>query len=105
EDGEPLRLVQRRVSSWLENEIIFNRDLVGKAMSMRVAIVGHGAASKTLFQYIMGFDSKYTVRIGMDNCSISRFIFNKDGWYPICINDGAHLQKEAQGGLGSVDIW
>ena len=103
-DGEPLRLVQRRVASWLEDEIIFNRDLVTQTTSMRVAIIGHGGASKALFQYIMGFDSKYIVRVGMDNCSISRFIFNKAGWHLVCINDGAHLERKSQESAADVGI-
>lgn len=101
-DGEPLRLVERRVATWIENEIIFNRDLVSKAQSLRVAIVGHGAATKCLFHYIMGFDAKLITRIGMGNCSISRFVFNRDGWYPVCINDASHVDGVSPGDVGRV---
>jgi len=102
-DGEPMRLVERRVTTWLENEIIFNRGLVSRAQSLRVAIVGHSAATKCMFHYIMGFDAKLITRIGMGNCSISRFLFNKDGWYPLCINDAAHVGGGfSPGGEGRV---
>ncbi|MBM3944552.1 MAG: histidine phosphatase family protein [SAR202 cluster bacterium] len=101
-DGEPLRLVQRRVATWIEDEFIFNRELTEKPVNLRVAIVGHGAATKAFFQHIMNFDAKLITRMGMDNCSISRFMFNRYGWFPVCINDGSHIHEEAEGGIGRV---
>ena len=76
-EGESYRMVQRRVAGWLEDEIIYNEDLVGKAQSITVCIVGHGAAFKCLFQYIMGYDDRFVVRLEVDNCSISRFGFDR----------------------------
>ena len=40
--GESLRVVQRRVSSWIEDEFIYNQELVGTERSLKVAVVGHG---------------------------------------------------------------
>lgn len=90
-DGESYRMVQRRVSGWLEDEIIYNKELVEKEPSLTVAIVGHGAAGRCLFHYIMGFDDRFLMRIALENCSISRFLFNKDGWSVVCINDHCHI--------------
>jgi broad specificity phosphatase PhoE len=92
-EGESFRMVQRRVAGWLEDEIIYNRDLVAKGQSLTVAIVGHSAASRCLFQYIMGFDEAVIRRIVIDNCSISRFLFNRNGWSMVCINDALHLAE------------
>ena len=89
--GESQRMVQRRMANWLEDEIIYNDDLVGKETSLTVAIIGHGAATRCLYHYIMGFDEGFIPRIGIDNCCISRFVFNKEGWFPICINDASHI--------------
>ena len=89
--GESLRVVQRRVAGWLERELIYNQELVAEGRSLTVAIVGHGAATKSLLQYIMGFDDRLIMRMGMENCSISRFIFNREGWHVVCINDATHV--------------
>ena len=91
--GESLRIVQRRVSQWLEDELIYNEDLTSAPTSLKVAIVGHGAATKTLFHYIMGFSDRLIWRVGMDNCSISRFVFTSRGWFPVCLNDAAHIRE------------
>jgi probable phosphoglycerate mutase len=95
--GESLRTVRRRTSGWLEDEIIYNEKLVASERSLTVAVVGHGMASKCLFHYIMGFDDRMISRISLDNCSISRFRFNKQGWFPICINDSTHI-NDYEGG-------
>ena len=90
-EGESYRMVQRRVAGWLEDEIIYNRDLVESEQDLKVALVGHGAAGRCLFQYIMGFDYRFIMRIALDNCSISRFLFNREGWSVVSINDSSHL--------------
>ncbi len=95
-EGESLRMVQRRMANWLEDEIIYNQDLVEKERSLKVAIVGHGNASRCWFQYIMGFDDHLILRIRLDNCGISRFIFNKGGWSVVGINDSSHLNGTGQ---------
>ena len=90
-DGESYRMVQRRVANWLEDEILYNAELVSEPQDLKIAIVGHGGASRCLFHYIMGFDERFLWRIALDNTSISRFRFSKEGWRLICINDSAHL--------------
>ena len=95
-EGESLRMVQRRISGWLEDEIIYNKELVEKGQSLKIAVVGHGTANRCLFHYIMGFDERFIMRIGIANTSISRFIFNKEGWSVLCLNDDRHLKGAAQ---------
>ena len=90
-EGESFRNVERRTSGWLEDEIIYNEEVASGERPLVVAVVGHGTASKCLFHYIMGFDDRMIARITLDNCSISRFRFDREGWHPICINDSAHL--------------
>ena len=89
--GESHRMVQRRVVGWLEDEIIYNRELVGKEQSLRVAIIGHHISTNCLMQYIMGFDERLIGRIVLDNCSISRFLFSSEGWSTLSINDSSHI--------------
>lgn len=91
-DGESYRMVQRRFATWLEDEILYNEDVIASEQSLIVAVVGHGAATQCLLQYILGFDEAFIGRMSLDNTSISRFSFGHDGWHAICINDGAHLR-------------
>jgi broad specificity phosphatase PhoE len=91
-DGESYRTVQRRVSSWLEDEIVFNQRLVSEEQSLTVAIVSHGVASKCLLHYVMRFDAAFIRRITIDNCSISRLLFGRDGWSVFSLNDASHLR-------------
>ena len=93
-DGEPLRIVQRRISGWLESEIIFNEELASKASDLTIAVVGHGMASRCLFQYIMGFRDALLWKIAVDNTSISRFVFDRHGWSVVRLNDAYHLAEE-----------
>ena len=90
--GESMRVVQRRVSNWLEDEIIYNERLTGTPLALTIGIVGHGNASRALFQYIMGFDERFLWRIALDNTSISRFVFDSGGWALVALNDSTHLR-------------
>ena len=91
-DGESFNMVQRRVSNWLEDEILHNRALIGSEQSLRIAIVGHGIATKCLMRYILGFDEQYIWKMTLENTSVSRFRFNYAGWIPVSINDTSHLR-------------
>ena len=93
--GESLRMVRRRVSGWVESEIIYNEELVSENRELTVAVVGHGTASRCLFQYIMGFNDPLLWRIAIDNTSISRFVFDRHGWSVVRLNDASHLAQEA----------
>ena len=75
-DGESIREVQKRATNWLEDELIYNRKLCTEPQSFKVAIISHESTMRSLFHYIMGFDQKLIYKIGVDNTSISRFIFN-----------------------------
>lgn len=93
--GESLRMVRRRVSGWVESEIIYNEELVSSHRELTVAVVGHGTASRCLFQYIMGFNDALLGRVALDNTSISRFVFDRNGWSVVRLNDASHLMEEA----------
>ena len=92
--GESMRVVRRRVSNWLEDEIIYNEKLTSRPTALTIGIVGHGNASRCLFQYIMGFDDSFLWRITLDNTAISRFIFDSRGWSLVRLNDSHHLGNQ-----------
>ena len=64
---------------------------VQEPQNLTVAVVGHGTASRCLFQYIMGFRDSLVLRMAVDNTSISRFIFDSRGWSVVRLNDASHL--------------
>ncbi|MDA0770663.1 MAG: histidine phosphatase family protein [Chloroflexi bacterium] len=101
-EGESFRMVERRFATWLEDEILYNEDLVSKEQNLTVAVVGHGAATQCLLHYILGFDEKFIGRMPLDNTSISRFRFNHEGWFAVSINDGAHLRGTALDGRSAI---
>lgn len=91
-DGESHREVERRFSNWLEDELLFNDDFVGRPGRQTVAIVSHGLALQALFHYIMGFNDRLVGRFALNNTCISRFRFNHLGWFPVSINDATHTE-------------
>ncbi|MCH9009383.1 MAG: histidine phosphatase family protein [Chloroflexi bacterium] len=100
--GESYRNVQRRFAGWLEDEILYNEDLVSKEKSLTVAVVGHGAATQCLLHYIMGFDESFIGKIRLDNTSVSRFRFDHEGWFSICINDSWHIRTAGISGSSEI---
>ena len=96
-DGESIREVQKRATNWLEDELIYNRKLCQDPKSLRIAIIGHGNTMRSIFHYIMGFDQRLIYKIGVDNTSVSRFIFNSKGWSVLCLNDSSHLKTKSSG--------
>ena len=96
-DGESIREVQKRATNWLEDELIYNRNLCRDPQTLTVAIIGHGNTMRSIFHYIMGFDQRLIYKIGVDNTSISRFLFNGKGWSVVCLNDSSHLKTGPSG--------
>lgn len=89
--GESQRLVERRVSNWLEDRLIFNSEVIQRKTPVNILLVSHALTLKCLFHYILSFNDRLTYRIQIDNCSLSRFVFKKEGWFLHCINDAYHL--------------
>lgn len=87
--GESEWVVERRVSSWLEDRILRNPEHVEKG-KQTIAVLSHGIALRCLFHSILGFEDRYIRRMALFNASISRFTFASTGWFPRCINDSAH---------------
>lgn len=92
-------MVERRASKWLEDAILYNKDMIretgmrGAASMepMEIAVFSHGMTIKTLLHYIMGFDHDFIWKLTLENTSISKLYFGKDGWRLLTINDYAHL--------------
>lgn len=94
-NGESLNQVQRRASAWLDDNIVNNKNILdaykSKNKALEIAVFSHGLTIKCLLQYIMGFDKIFTWKIVIDNTSMSKLYFGKDGWKVYGINDCSHL--------------
>lgn len=97
--GESLNQVERRAASWLEENILYNSNIISYAENrknncikpLNIAIFSHGMTIKCLLHYIMGFDRTFTWKISIDNTSVTKLSFGKEGWKIHCINDCSHL--------------
>lgn len=98
-DGESFRTVERRASNWLEDELLFSPAWSKRPGSHRIAIITHGETLRCLFHYIMGFDHGLIPRIQVDNTSVSRFRFGRDGWKVNSLNDSSHTHD-----IGEVNL-
>ncbi len=90
--GESQQDAQRRMAHWLESEILKNNVYLQSGRQLRFGIFAHGTAMKCLFQAILEFRSSFIGRgMYIQNCSLSRFRFNRDGWAIDSLNDIGHL--------------
>lgn len=98
-NGESMNQVERRVSLWMEENILYNKYKIEEAKQrrdenkpkMNIAVFSHGMTIKCLLNHIVGFDKSFTWRLTLENTSISKLSFGEDGWRLITINDHAHL--------------
>ena len=96
--GESQRMVERRVSNWLEDRITNNHEVINNLeareakRTLNIVVVSHAITLKCLFHYILRFSDRFIYRFQIDNCSLSRFIFCRDGWFIHSVNDSHHLR-------------
>lgn len=98
-NGESMHMVERRASQWLEDNILYNKQMIEEAtfrkvngkLPMNILVFSHGMTIKCLLHYIMGFDQGFTWKLTLENTSISQLHFGSKGWRLITINDHAHL--------------
>jgi broad specificity phosphatase PhoE len=84
--GESQRQVSLRVANWLQDAILSNQKLLQYGAAQSIAAFSHGLTIKCLLHHILGFDSHYIWRMELDNCSVSKLVFNARGWWPKYIN-------------------
>ena len=88
--GESQRMVERRFSNWLEDEILENTSF--KNHDKTIIIFSHGVAIACLLHYMMGFNDRLIYRFKIANTGICEFDYNSQGWFPISINSTNHLE-------------
>ncbi len=98
-NGESIHQVERRASKWLEDNILYNENIIKDACALRdrnesplnIYCFSHGMTIKALLHYIMGFDQSFTWYIDLENTSITKLFFGENGWRLLGINDHSHL--------------
>lgn len=94
-NGESISQVERRVSDWLDNCILYSEEKHNfyKEVKRPLEIVAfsHGMTIKCLLHYILDFDKSMIWKIDIDNTSISKVSFGKQGWRLHYINNCSHL--------------
>lgn len=89
-NGESQRMVQRRASNWLEDNVLYNNQFHTPHEQV-IFIFSHGIVIKTLLHYILGFSDRFIYRFALENTGICEFLYTEEGWFPISINDTKHL--------------
>jgi broad specificity phosphatase PhoE len=99
-NGESMHMVERRASKWLEDNILYNKQVMelsahnaAEGKKLRICAFSHGMTIKCLLHYVMGFDQSFLWKLTLENTSISKLYFNsnEEGWRLLTINDHAHL--------------
>lgn len=92
--GESFHQVERRAVSYIEDSIIYNKDILELANKeeVNVAVFSHGMTIKAILHYVLGFDQSFMWKIKIDNTSVCHIIYNEKGFYLNSINDIAHLR-------------
>lgn len=98
-NGESMHMVERRASAWLEDAILYNKEVIAEASDrkangkapLEIAAFSHGMTIKCLLHYVMGFDQSFTWKLTIENTAISKLYFGESGWRLLTINDHAHL--------------
>lgn len=101
-NGESLNQVERRVSAWVEETIVHNKEMIELSRwkkennhpSLNIAVFTHGMTIKSFLHHVMGFDKSFAWKVVINNTSITKLYFGKEGWWLGCINDCAHLLLE-----------
>lgn len=97
--GESLHQVERRASAWLEEDILYSKNIMEAAQTrkaddkdpLNLFVFSHGMTIKCLLHYIMGFDQSFTWKVTIENTSLTRLHYGPKGWRLLSINDHAHL--------------
>jgi broad specificity phosphatase PhoE len=98
-NGESLHQVERRASKWLEDNILYSKEIIEASRNAKatgkdpinIFCFSHGMTIKSLLHYVMGFDQSFTWKINIDNTSITKLYFGEYGWSLLGINDHSHI--------------
>ncbi|MBI2666233.1 histidine phosphatase family protein [Candidatus Woesearchaeota archaeon] len=91
--GESQREVEERMLRWVNGTLLKKyQHEQEKEQEIKMAVFTHGLAIKCLLRGIMDFSTNITYRIHIDNTSITRLNYDKNGWHVITVNDTSHFK-------------
>ena len=85
--GESQKEVGERMYDFVKDRVL------GAPEGSKIAAFSHGVAIKCLLREIMQFDTNLTWRMNIENTSITQLRYHDNLWWPIRINDYAHLSQ------------
>lgn len=100
DEGESLNMVQRRVTEWMDKEILYNPNLLALSNQRKqehkprpyLIFFTHGMVIKCILQYVMGFERSFMWKVQIDNTSTTSLSFGREGWRVNNVNDCSHLK-------------
>lgn len=93
-NGESIRMVERRVSMWLEAAFL-HRECSYWPAPPDICIVTHGVTIKALLHHVLGMNDRMVWRIRIDNTSVTKLRYTPRGWFVESVNDTGHLLSMA----------
>jgi broad specificity phosphatase PhoE len=96
-DGDALHQVERRATTWLEEEIIYNEKIlsIAEKQKQNFLVMSHGMTIRCILHYVMGFDTSFVWNINIENCQITHLVYGDRGFYLNSLNDIGHLKDLA----------
>ncbi|UJR14447.1 hypothetical protein I4U23_001444 [Adineta vaga] len=91
-NGESIRMVQKRAIEFLEPYIErAKQQSIEENREISIAIFGHANCTRSILQYYLETNARYSWLIGQENTSITEILFNEHGTAMVKVNDAAHL--------------
>ncbi|CAF0793056.1 unnamed protein product [Adineta ricciae] len=91
-NGESIRMVQKRAVNFLKPYIEQAKQRsIEETREISIAIFGHANCIRSIIQYYLELNPKYTWLIGQQNTAMSEILFNEHGTALVKVNDAAHL--------------
>jgi|GEM_PF-4227200 broad specificity phosphatase PhoE len=87
--GESWIIAKNRVVNWFLPEIIYNPE--HENQNLNIAIFTHGGSLKCILMEIMGFNIEFLEHLNIENTSVTKIEFSKQGWSVHSVNDTRHL--------------
>jgi broad specificity phosphatase PhoE len=87
--GESWIIAKNRVVNWFLSEIIYNQEY--EDQNLNIAIFAHGGSLKCILMEIMGFNIEFLEHLNIENTSVTKIEFSKQGWSVHSVNDTRHL--------------
>ncbi|CAF1424058.1 unnamed protein product [Rotaria sp. Silwood1] len=92
-NGESIRMVQKRAITFLELYIEqAKKQSIEENRTISIIIFTHANLIRSVLQYYLESNPKYTWLIGQNNTAISEILFNQYGTSLIKVNDSGHLK-------------